>query len=73
MTRTLFATYDGKHLLIEEPLQLPPNIRVKIIVELEELAETPTQKDNDFPVIHVKQWPENLSLNRKDMYGDNGR
>lgn len=37
MTHTLFATYDGKQsLVIEKPLHLPPNTRVKIIVELEE-------------------------------------
>ncbi len=27
----------------------------------------------DFPVIRVGKWPENFSLRREDMYGDNGR
>ena len=37
MTQTLLATYDGKNtLLIEEPLELPPNTKVKIIVEVTE-------------------------------------
>ena len=27
----------------------------------------------DFPVISVGQWPENLSLRRQDLYGDDGR
>lgn len=27
----------------------------------------------DFPVISVGKWPENLSLRREDMYGDDGR
>ncbi|MEW6169693.1 MAG: hypothetical protein AB1651_18700 [Pseudomonadota bacterium] len=27
----------------------------------------------DFPVDHVNQWPEGLSLRREDMYGDDGR
>ncbi len=37
MTQTLFATYDGKqNLLIEKPLHLPPNTKVKIIVEVKE-------------------------------------
>jgi hypothetical protein len=27
----------------------------------------------DFPVISVGQWPEDLSLRREDMYGDDGR
>jgi len=27
----------------------------------------------DFPVDHVGHWPEDLSLRREDMYGDDGR
>lgn len=27
----------------------------------------------DFPVIRVGQWPDDLSLNREEMYGDDGR
>jgi hypothetical protein len=27
----------------------------------------------DFPVISVGQWPEDLSLRREDLYGDDGR
>ncbi len=27
----------------------------------------------DFPVDHVGQWPEDLSLRREDLYGDDGR
>lgn len=27
----------------------------------------------DFPVISVGKWPEDLSLRREDMYGDDGR
>ena len=30
-------------------------------------------KPLDFPVISVGKWPENLSLRREDMYGDDGR
>ena len=26
-----------------------------------------------FPVISVGQWPQNLPLNREEMYGDDGR
>ena len=38
------------------------------------LAQRPKQNpDLDFPVIHVEQWPEDLSLRREDMYGDDGR
>ena len=27
----------------------------------------------DFPTMSVGKWPEDLSLRREDMYGDNGR
>lgn len=27
----------------------------------------------DFPVISVGKWPDELSLRREDMYGDDGR
>ncbi len=36
--------------------------------------ETATDRESlDFPVISVKKWPEDLSLRREDMYGDDGR
>ena len=28
---------------------------------------------DEFPVISVGKWPENLSLRREDMYGNDGR
>lgn len=31
------------------------------------------KKPLDFPVISVGKWPEDLSLHREDMYGDDGR
>lgn len=27
----------------------------------------------DFPVDHVGKWPDDLSLRRQDLYGDDGR
>ncbi len=38
MTKTLHALYDGKVLRPEEPLNLRPNIRVRITVETSEGA-----------------------------------
>ncbi len=36
--------------------------------------ETAADKESlDFPVISVGKWPEDLSLRRKDMYGEDGR
>ncbi len=31
------------------------------------------RKPLDFPVISVGRWPEDFSLRREDMYGDDGR
>lgn len=73
MTQTLFATYDGKHLLINEPLKLPPNIRVKLIIAVAEEPAATKPENTRFPVIHVTRWPEQISLRRKDLYGDAGR
>lgn len=33
----------------------------------------PERKPFHFPVISVGQWPQNLPLNREEMYGDDGR
>ncbi len=34
---------------------------------------TASTKALDFPVISVGKWPDDLSLSREDMYGDDGR
>ena len=36
-------------------------------------ATTINKEPLDFPVISVGKWPNNLSLRREDMYGDDGR
>lgn len=34
----------------------------------------PTSKESlDFPVMSVGKWPNDLSLSREDIYGDDGR
>ena len=43
MTKTLHALHDGKVLRPEEPLNLRPNIRVRITVETSE-AEAPKRR-----------------------------
>ncbi|WP_017318037.1 hypothetical protein [Mastigocladopsis repens] len=71
------VTADGKI-----TVQLPPDIPAgehKVVVVIDEKLlpkKTETQEKRpplDFPVIHVGSWPENLSLRREDMYGDDGR
>ena len=37
-------------------------------------TKSTTRKESlDFPVISVGRWPDNLSLSREDLYGDDGR
>jgi hypothetical protein len=71
------VTADGKI-----TVQLPPDIPAgehKVIVVIDEklLPKKPETKEKrsplDFPVIHVGSWPENFSLRREDMYGDDER
>ena len=44
MVNVIEATYDGRALLLDEPLELEPNTRVRIIVEtvLPENGEAPS-------------------------------
>lgn len=65
-----------------EKIQLLPTER---IAEVEDFVDflgarmghrktaTTNKESLDFPVISVGKWPENLSLRREDMYGDDGR
>jgi len=72
---------QNAHALLEKIQSLPADrvAEVEDFVDfLRERAarrkETNTDKEPlDFPVISVGKWPENLSLRREDMYGDDGR
>lgn len=48
---------------------------VDFLRERTERRKTPAlgKEPLDFPVINVGKWPEDLSLRREDMYGDDGR
>jgi len=65
--------------LVEKMRSLPAEriAEVEDFVDfLKQRAQTkqPAQREPlDFPVISVGQWPEDLSLRREDMYGDDGR
>lgn len=37
------ATYDGQHLLLDEPLSLPPNTRVTVTVHVEDPEAEPVE------------------------------
>lgn len=42
MTTTLFATFDGEVLRPDHPIRLPPNTRVRLIVEAEDTGDAET-------------------------------
>lgn len=50
----------------------PGQYKVVLVVE-ETTDQTPKQTRLNLPVIDVGPWPENVSLRREDMYGDDGR
>ncbi len=33
MTKTIEATFDGKNLVFDEPIELEPNTRVRVLIE----------------------------------------
>ena len=41
-------------------------------IKRQKLAKESTRQF-DFPIISVGEWPQDLGLQRKDMYGDDGR
>lgn len=65
--------------LLEKIQSLPP----ERIAEVESFVDFLQQRAQvgrsvpfkalDFPVISVGKWPEDVSLRREDMYGDDGR
>ena len=71
-------TQPMEHLV--EKIQSLPAERIAEVEDfvdfLKQRAQTkqPTRrKPLDFPVISVGKWPEDLSLRREDIYGDDGR
>ena len=71
------VTADGK-ITLQLPADIPAGEhQVVVIIDEKPLVEKAQTKEKrpplDFPVIHVDSFPENLSLRREDMYGDDGR
>lgn len=65
-----------------EKIQSLPSDRVAEVEDFVDFLKERTRRQKtaapgkdslDFPVISVGKWPENLSLRREDMYGDDGR
>jgi len=66
------VTQDGQ-LTLQLHLNVPPG-QYHVLVVLEEPAPVSTQRPPlNLPVVDVGTWPEDLSLRREDMYGDDGR
>ncbi len=64
-------TEDGK-LLGEVPSGVAPGKHhVKLVFE--DYPGATMDDELGILVIHVDSWPDNVSLRREDMYGDNGR
>lgn len=58
-------------------LQLPPEVspgvhRVTLHV-VDDLGEPRRRPPLRLPVIHIPSWPEDNTLRREDIYGDDGR
>jgi len=66
------VTSEGK-VTIQLPPTIPPGEHKLVLMIDEGSAVERKRPPLDFPVIHVADWPENLSLRREDMYGDDGR
>lgn len=57
-------------------VQLPPDVapgRHRIVLMVDEPEARAASTLDDFPTIDVGPWPDDLSLRREDMYGDDGR
>lgn len=63
-----------------QKIQSLPTDRIAEVEDFVDFLKQRTQAEKitqhgplDFPVISVGRWPNDLSLHREDMYGDNGR
>lgn len=71
---------DPTRAMLEKLRHLPPDRLAEVDDFIDFLlsrtvaaARTAPRPTSDFPVISVGQWPNDLSLRREDLYGDDGR
>jgi len=62
-----------KELKIPIPDDIKPGYHKIVVVIDEVISENKPKKKLQFPVDSVGEWPEKLSLSRKDFYNDMGR
>jgi hypothetical protein len=61
-------------LTLPVPADIPPGAHEVVVVLQEPTARPkPSLSFADWPRHDVGPWPENLSLRREDLYGDDGR
>ncbi|KYC39827.1 hypothetical protein WA1_28050 [Scytonema hofmannii PCC 7110] len=64
---------DSGQLTVDIPVNMSQGEYQLVLVIEERPVEKQKTTLQDFPVISIGSWPENLSLRREDMYGDDGR
>lgn len=67
----LTVNEDGQIRISPQPYLAPGEYNGVLV--LEEKPVKHARQPLHFPVIDIGPWPEELSLRREDMYGDNGR
>jgi predicted DNA-binding antitoxin AbrB/MazE fold protein len=71
MTKTIEATFDGAVLHPEEPLEIPPNTRVRLTIETEAQRGEPASFLRTAQELHLSgpsDWSRDL---REYLYGAN--
>lgn len=71
MTKTFQATYDGKVLLPEEPLDLPPNTRVTVTIDgqSEEAPLKPYEGLRAIAALNIDGPPDSSERLHEYLYG----
>ena len=64
------ATVTKERLLtIQVPSDIEPGEHQVVLVVDERPVKKQERSPLEFPVIHVKSWPDNISLRREEIYG----
>lgn len=66
------VTPDG-HLSVRLPFAISPGTHPVVVVIDEQPVSANERVLDDFPVIDVGAWLEDLSLRREELYGESGR
>jgi len=71
---TTIVIDESRLATLQFPADVAPGTHRVVVVIEESPAFFPNAPTlDDFPVIDVGPWPDDLSMRREDMYGDNGR